>query len=164
MLFRSKWAIKRLGILGFSAGGHLAVSVGTHVDKIDREATDSIDCESCRPDFLVPIYAVTNGIKRGRKADEYTPADTNVSANTPPTFLVHTHEDRIVSPAQSVLFYEAMLNAGVQCELISMATANTAWGSRSATRTSVNGLTRCGTGYVDPPFSRINREIGRAHV
>ena len=115
--YAEKWAIKRLGILGFSAGGHLAVSVGTHVDKSDREATDSIDCESCRPDFLVPIYAVTNGIKRGRKADEYTPADTKVSANTPPTFLVHTHEDRIVSPAQSVLFYEAMLNAGVQCEL-----------------------------------------------
>ena len=115
--YTEKWAIKRLGILGFSAGGHLAVSVGTHVDKSNREATDSIDSESCRPDFLVPIYAVTNGIKRGRKADEYTPADTKVSANTPPTFLVHTHEDRIVSPAQSVLFYEAMLNAGVQCEL-----------------------------------------------
>jgi len=115
--YAEKWAIKRIGILGFSAGGHLAVSVGTHVDESDREASDSIDCESCRPDFLVPIYAVTNGIKRGRKADEYTPADTKVTANTPPTFLVHTHEDRVVSPAQSVLFYEAMLNAGVQCEL-----------------------------------------------
>ena len=115
--YAERWGIKRIGILGFSAGGHLAVSVGTRFDESNREATDSIDCESCRPDFLVPIYAVTNGIKRGRKPDEYTPADTNVTAKTPPTFLVHTHEDRIVSPAQSVLFYEAMLNAGVQCEL-----------------------------------------------
>ena len=112
-----KWGINRVGILGFSAGGHLAVSVGTYVDEEKQEVSDSVDRESCRPDFLVPIYAVTNGIKRGRKADEYTPADTNVSANTPPTFLVHTHEDQIVSPAQSILFYEAMLEAGAQCEL-----------------------------------------------
>ena len=112
-----KWGISRVGILGFSAGGHLAVSVGTYVDEGKQAVRDSVDRESCRPDFLVPIYAVTNGIKRGRKADEYTPADINVSANTPPTFLVHTHEDQIVSPAQSILFYEAMLEAGAQCEL-----------------------------------------------
>ena len=87
-----EWGINRVGILGFSAGGHLAVSVGTYVDEGKQEVSDSIDRESCRPDFLVPIYAVTNGIKRGRKADEYTPADTNVNANTPPTFLVHTHD------------------------------------------------------------------------
>ena len=67
--------------------------------------------------FLVPVYAVTNGILRGRKADEYTPADVNVDAETPPTFLVHTHEDAIVPAHQSTLFYDALRRAGVQAEL-----------------------------------------------
>ena len=107
----------RLGMLGFSAGGHLAVAVGTQWDRGDGQAADPVERESSRPDFLVPVYAVTNGILRGRKADEYTPADVNVNADTPPTFLVHTHEDAIVPATQSTLFYDALLRAGVQAEL-----------------------------------------------
>ena len=108
---------KRLGMLGFSAGGHLAVAVGTGWDEGDAGADDPVERQSSRPDFLVPVYAVTNGILRGRKADEYTPADTRVDASTPPTFLVHTHEDGIVPASQSTLFYDALLKAGVPAEL-----------------------------------------------
>jgi len=107
----------RIGMLGFSAGGHLAVAVGTRWDAGNPEAVDPVERSSSRPDFLVPVYAVTNGILRGRKADEYTPADVRVNESTPPAFLVHTHEDGIVPASQSTLFYDALLAAGVQAEL-----------------------------------------------
>ena len=107
----------RIGMLGFSAGGHLAVAVGTRWDAGAPEAVDPIERASSRPDFVVPVYAVTNGILRGRKADEYTPADVRVNESTPPTFLVHTHEDGIVPASQSTLYYDALLRAGVQAEL-----------------------------------------------
>ena len=110
-------AADRLGMLGFSAGGHLTVAVGTQWDRGDSDASDPVERQSSRPDFLVPVYAVVNGILRGRKADEYTPADVNVNAETPPTFLVHTHEDDIVPANQSTRFYDALLEAGVQAEL-----------------------------------------------
>ena len=107
----------RIGMLGFSAGGHLAVAVGTQWDRGNSGAVDPVERESSRPDFLVPVYAVTNGIRRGRKADEYTPADVNVNAETPPTFLVHSNEDAIVPAHQSTLFYDALRTCGVQAEL-----------------------------------------------
>ena len=110
-------AADRLGMLGFSAGGHLTVAVGTQWDRGDADASDPVERQSSRPDFLVPVYAVVNGILRGRKADEYTPADVNVNAETPPTFLVHTHEDDVVPANQSTRFYDALLEAGVQAEL-----------------------------------------------
>lgn len=107
----------RIGMLGFSAGGHLTVAVGTTWDEGAPASADPIERMASRPDFLVPVYAVTNGIARGRKADEYTPADTRVNARTPPTFLVHSHEDAIVPASQSTLFYDALLRAGVPAEL-----------------------------------------------
>ena len=107
----------RLGMLGFSAGGHLTVAVGTRWDEGDAAAEDAVERISSRPDFLVPVYAVTNGVLRGRKAEEYTPADTRVNERTPPTFLVHSHEDSIVPASQSTLFYDALLTAGVPAEL-----------------------------------------------
>lgn len=108
---------QRIGMLGFSAGGHLTVACGTGFDAGDAAANDPIERESARPDFLVPVYAVVNGAVRGRKADEYTAADTQVSAATPPTFLMHTHQDAVVSAEQSLLFYRACLAAGVPAEL-----------------------------------------------
>lgn len=110
-------AVNRIGMLGFSAGGHLTVAVGTRSDSGDPADADPIERVSCRPDFLVPVYAVVNGPARGRKADEYTPADDRVTKDTPPSFIVHTHEDRTVPPEQSLLFYKALLDAGVAAEL-----------------------------------------------
>ena len=108
---------ERIGMLGFSAGGHLAAAVGTRWDDGAPDHADAVERASSRPNFVVPVYAVINGPVRGRKADEYTPVDERVTANTPPAFIVHTHEDAIVSPEQSVLFYNALLSAGVPAEL-----------------------------------------------
>jgi len=107
----------RIGMLGFSAGGHLTVAVGTGWDSGKESSIDPIEKVSSRPDFLVPVYAVTNGAKRGRKADEYTSTDEQVNSQTPPTFIVHTHEDSIVPATQSTLFYDALLAQDVAAEL-----------------------------------------------
>ena len=110
-------ARNRIGMLGFSAGGHLTVAAGTTWDEGDPNSDDPVERQSSRPNFLAPVYAVTDGIERGRKADEYTPTPERVNARTPPTFLVHTHEDAIVPGTQSTLFYDALLRAGVQAEM-----------------------------------------------
>ena len=107
----------RVGMLGFSAGGHLTFAVGTSDFREQSNAADSIDRESSVPDFLVPVYGVSNGEVRGRKASEYLATDTKVTATTPPTFLMHTHEDDIVSSEQSTLFYNALRRAGVPAEM-----------------------------------------------
>ena len=110
-------AENRIGMLGFSAGGHLAVAVGTRWDVGNPEAEDPIERMCSRPDFLAPVYAITNGSLCGHNVDEYTPADVRVNESTPPTFLVHTHEDGIAPASQSTLFYDALLAAGVLAEL-----------------------------------------------
>ena len=66
-------------MLGFSAGGHLVLATALADDQIkvkpgDSDTLDGIDVPDCRPSFLVPVYAVTNGARRGRKADEYLSA------------------------------------------------------------------------------------------
>ena len=108
----------RLGMLGFSAGGHLALATALSTDELGSgSVADEIDRQDCRPNFLVPVYAVTNGAKRGRKADEYLPMDTQVSSNSPPTFIVHNHQDSVVPASQSTLLYDALLAANVPAEL-----------------------------------------------
>ena len=109
--------VDRIGMLGFSAGGHLALAVATTGDEGNMHALDPIDQHSCRINFAVPVYAVSNGAKRGRKADEYTPTDEWVDAQTPPCFIVHTHDDGIVPASQATLIYEALLRVGVNAEL-----------------------------------------------
>ena len=114
----SEWGVDptRLGMLGFSAGGHLALATALSADARE-EPTDAIDDEDSRPNFLVPLYAVTNGDARGRKADEYWPTDILVDDKTPPTFIMHTHEDSVVPASQATLLYNALLTAGAPAEL-----------------------------------------------
>jgi acetyl esterase/lipase len=110
-------ATDRIGMLGFSAGGHLATALATAWDPGDAAATDPVERCGCRPDFVVPVYAVTNGAKRGRKADEYTASDERVTATTPPAFIVTSSEDAVVPAAQSTAYYDALRRAGVAAEL-----------------------------------------------
>jgi acetyl esterase/lipase len=124
---------KRVGIWGFSAGGHLASTVSTHFDDGDKDAADPIDRVSCRPDFAILCYPVIRldkphghlGSARnllGDKPDEKLLAslcnDTQVTKKTPPTFLFHTREDKVVPLANSELYYEALKKAGVPARLI----------------------------------------------
>ncbi len=122
----------KIGILGFSAGGHLASTAGTHFDEGRSDAKDPIDRASCRPDFLVLLYPVVSftsehthrgsmrnllGDKPDAKLVESLSNEKQVTRRTPPTFLVHTTEDTVVPPENSVLFYLACRKAGVPAEL-----------------------------------------------
>lgn len=122
----------RIGIWGFSAGGHLASSAGTHFDDGDKEAKDPIDRQSCRPDFLIlsyPVISMQNGVTHGgsknnllgSKPDEKLvdnlSNEKQVSSKTPPTFIFHTTEDTVVLAENAVLFYLACKKAGVPVEM-----------------------------------------------
>jgi acetyl esterase/lipase len=109
-----EWGLdpKRIGILGFSAGGHLSAAAATNFDKRAYEPVDALDEVSCRPDFAVLLYP---GYIVERDKPVLSP-DIRVSPETPPTFLVHAHDDRL-TPENSVLLYLALKKAGVPSEL-----------------------------------------------
>jgi acetyl esterase/lipase len=122
----------RIGIMGFSAGGHLASTAGTHFDAGNPAAADPIDRAASRPDFLVLCYPVISfttqythrGSLRALLGDNPDPKlveslsnELQVTAQTPPTFLFHTTTDTTVPPENSALFYLALRKAGVPAEL-----------------------------------------------
>lgn len=123
---------KKIGILGFSAGGHLASSAGTHFDAGKSAAEDPIERVSCRPDFLILCYPVISftaptthagsrknllGDQPDPKLVEYYSSELQVTPETPPTFLWHTDADTGVPPENSVLFYLALRKAKVPADL-----------------------------------------------
>ncbi|MFO0948303.1 MAG: alpha/beta hydrolase [Planctomycetota bacterium] len=122
----------RVGIWGFSAGGHLASTAATHFDDGNPKSADPVDRQGCRPDFAILCYPVITlkepfahmGSRRNLLGDSPDPAlleslcnETQVTEKTPPTFLMHTTEDKPVPPENSVLFYSALRKAGVPAEL-----------------------------------------------
>lgn len=122
----------RIGILGFSAGGHLASTAGTHFDKGNAEAADPIDRVSCRPDFMVLVYPVISftepfahagsrknllGAEPDPKLVENLSNEKQVTPDTPPTFLLHTDQDSGVPAENSVAFYLALRRAKVPAEM-----------------------------------------------
>ena len=122
----------RIGILGFSAGGHLASSAGTHFQNRYNEPKDSIDNVSCRPDFMILIYPVISftewcthkGSMRNLLGDnpekelvENLSNEKQVTPQTPPTFLVHGNDDKGVPPENSIYFYLALRKAKVPAEM-----------------------------------------------
>src|SRR5262245_19994612 len=117
-LVRSKakeWGIdpRRIGMVGFSAGGHLAIAAATGFEKRTYEPTDDVDKVSCRPDFAIAAYS---GYLKAKDKDELAPG-LRVPKGTPPIFLVHGGEDVISPPEHSVLMYLALKRAGVPAEL-----------------------------------------------
>lgn len=126
----AEWKIRpdRIGIIGFSAGGHLASTAGTH---FDRGVISNPRNTTLRPDFMILIYPVISfgekahagSVKNliGPDADSaYIRLYSNqqqVTAATPPTFLLHAQDDKVVPVQNSLMFYEALLNAGVKAEL-----------------------------------------------
>ena len=125
----------RVGIMGFSAGGHLASTAGTHFDDGELGATDPIDRVSCRPDFLILVYPViTMGEKThsGSKTNllgnqpapalvEYFSGERQVTQRTPPTFLAHALDDKPVPPENSKAFYEALRAEKIPCKYLALA-------------------------------------------
>jgi len=130
----ARWGIApdRIGVLGFSAGGHLAASAGTLFDEADGRTGAALDATSARPDFLVLVYPVIRligpnahmGSGQSLLGANATPAmleryslDSRVTKDTPPSFLVHGGTDTAVPPENSVAFYLALRRAGVPAEL-----------------------------------------------
>ena len=122
----------RIGMMGFSAGGHLTATAGTHFDSGTSDAVDPVDRVSSRPDFLILGYpvisfdpAVTHaGSVRNLLGDNPNPKliedlsnDLRVTAQTPPTFLFHTTNDAAVPVENSVGFYLALRKARVPAEM-----------------------------------------------
>lgn len=123
---------QRIGMIGFSAGGHLTATAGTQFEPGHLDAPDPIEHVSSRPDFLIVCYPVitmsdtythTGSRKNllGEKPDEVLvealSAEKRVTAETPPAFVLHTTEDTVVPVQNSLLFYAALASQGVPAEL-----------------------------------------------
>src|SRR6266404_3181156 len=129
----TEWTLdpERIGILGFSAGGHLASTVGTHFDSGKPGAADVIERVSSKPNLMILIYPVITmrdkthaGSKKNLLGDHPSAAlvtllsnDEQVTKETPPTFLVHTTTDPVVPVENSISFATALRKAGVPFEL-----------------------------------------------
>jgi acetyl esterase/lipase len=120
-----------IGIMGFSAGGHLASTAGTHFDTGNPGAEDPIERMSSRPDFMVLCYPVISfgtfahaGSKKNLLGENPDPQlvellsnELQVTKETPPTFLFHTTTDATVPVENAVMFYSALRKAGVPAEM-----------------------------------------------
>jgi acetyl esterase/lipase len=124
--------LNRIGVWGFSAGGHLASTAATHFDSGMPKDADPINRQSCRPDFVILAYpvvtldvATTHGGSRRNllgpdpdpKLVELMSNEKQVTKDTPPTFLFHTDDDKAVPARNSALFYEALKRHGVPAEM-----------------------------------------------
>jgi acetyl esterase/lipase len=146
----AEWHIDphKIGVLGFSAGGHLVAAMSTHFEKRLYPAVDAADKESCRPDFAVAIYpghlslsAAEWDAQQGANkfvVPHSATADANltlnpevpVSSRTPPTFLLQNEDDHVDSVYDSLAYYIALEKAGVAVELHSYAQGGHAFGLR----------------------------------
>jgi acetyl esterase/lipase len=122
--------INNIGVMGFSAGGHLASTLGTHFN--DNLLNDQSDVLKLRPNFMVLVYPVISMEKEfthiGSRENlfgsnpelelmEYYSSENYVSKNTPPSFLVHTSDDEVVDVENTISFYKALRNKKVNSEL-----------------------------------------------
>jgi len=139
----------KIGVLGFSAGGHLVAAISTHFDKRLYRPVDPADRESCRPDFAVALYpghltrtsvdwdakqfgtqvSIRTPEQKAMAAQGLNP-DLPVTPRTPPTFLLQADNDPVDDPAGSALYYLALNRVGVPAELHLYAKGGHAFGLR----------------------------------
>jgi acetyl esterase/lipase len=124
----------KIGIIGFSAGGHLASTAGTHFDAGKADATDPVERVSCRPDFMVLVYPVVSfgdkghggsrknllGANPDSKLVDLFSNEKQVTAQTPPTYLAHAKDDKVVPDANSRMFYEALRKNDVPAQFLEL--------------------------------------------
>ncbi|QJE01963.1 alpha/beta hydrolase [Massilia forsythiae] len=143
----------RIGVMGSSAGGHLAASAGTLFDHPLGRTGAELDAVSARPDFLMLLYpvitmdgpAVHAGSRKallGARPDAATvklmSVEQQVTARTPPTLLVHTQEDATVPVENSILFYQALTRARVPAEMVLFEHGSHGMGMRAGLGTASN--------------------------
>ncbi len=146
----AEWHIDphKIGVLGFSAGGHLVAAISNHFEHRLYPAVDAADKESCRPDFAMAIYPghlslslAESDAKQGtKKFVLHYPAnadrelalnpDLHVTRQTPPTFLLQAEDDHVVNVDDSLVYYIALKNAGVPVEMHLYAQGGHAFGLR----------------------------------
>jgi acetyl esterase/lipase len=136
-LHAAEWHVDphKIGVLGFSAGGHMAAAISTHFEKRLYPAVDAADKQSCRPDFAVVLYPGHLWISEDRF--ELNP-DVPVTKQTPPTFLLQAENDDVDSVNHSLVYYLALKNAGVPVEMHLYAQGGHAFGLRH-TRFPITG-------------------------
>ena len=143
-LVRSKakeWDIDpaKVGMLGFSAGGHLTAWTSTNSDKRSYEAIDDADKQSCRPDFVMLIYPA---YLVDKKNSEALAAEIRVSKDTPPTFFAHAYDDGI-SPENSVRMFLELKKLKVPAELHVYSTGGHGFGMRTSDKPASTWPARC---------------------
>jgi len=126
----AEWHIdpQKIGVLGFSAGGHLVANISTHFERRLYPAVDAADQESCRPDFAVALYPghMTENTTNEFELNPPIP----VSRNTPPTFLLQAEDDHVDGVEQSLVYYIALKQARVPVEMHLYAQGGHAFGLR----------------------------------
>jgi len=125
----ARWHIdpRKIGVLGFSAGGHMVAVVSTHFAKRRYPAVDAADTVSCRPDFAIALYP--GHLAASARHVTLNP-DIRVTARTPPTFLVQAEDDPVDPVANSITYHAALRQAGVPVEMHLYATGGHAFGLR----------------------------------
>ena len=128
------WGIdsEKIGIMGFSAGGHLASTLSTQYDHKTQRPTDEIDQLSAKPDFSILVYPVISfrdeaahagsrknliGENPSQELLDRFSAEININSETPPAFLVHAQDDKAVPVRNSLLYYEALTKAEVSASM-----------------------------------------------
>ena len=134
----ARWDVDphKVGVIGFSSGGHLVAAVSTHFAQRTYPPVDAADELSCRPDFAIVLYpghlwAHEDEDSASRdETDLSLRPDIRVSADTPPTFLLHAEDDPVDSVQQSLAYYVALKKAGVPAEMHLYAQGGHAFGLR----------------------------------
>jgi acetyl esterase/lipase len=127
----TEWHIDphKIGVIGFSAGGHMVAATSTLYTRRSYRAVDAADKESCRPDFAIACYP--GHLWNEDKGFRLNP-NVPVSSNTPPTFLLQAEDDHVDNVNQSLVYYIALKNAGVPVEIHLYAHGGHAFGLRRA--------------------------------
>lgn len=132
--YSKDWGIDetKVGVIGFSAGGHLAATLGTHFEESNLFNIDSIDTIDCRPDFMILMYPVITfkepylhkgskhfliGDNHDLSLTDYYSNELHVNKNTPPTFIVHAVDDKSVPVENSIMFFNELKNHSVSTEM-----------------------------------------------
>ena len=158
-LVRSKsgeWRLnpQRVGIMGFSAGGHLAVAAAIGYEKRTYAPMDDVDKISCRPDFAVAVYP---GYLKLKNKNEIVPGMA-IPFGTPPVFFAHGDADLEADPENSVLMYLALHRAGIPTELHIYAETTHSFGVRPTDKSFSTWTTSCVAwlryqGLLNPPVN-----------
>jgi len=126
----AEWGIDphKIGVLGFSAGGHLVAAISTHFEKRLYRPVDAADKVTCRPDFGVALYLghMMENTTKDFQLNPYIP----VTMQTPPTFLLQAEDDPVDSVKNSLVYYTALKKAGVPAEMHLYAQGGHAFGLR----------------------------------